>query len=38
MCEGSWMSRRWVAGWPQPGCARGLGDGLVTLGPEGSQD
>lgn len=38
MCEDSWLSQRRMAGWPQPRCVHGLGVGLVTLGPEGSQD
>lgn len=38
MCEDSWLSQRWMAGWPQTECARGLGDGLVTLGLEGGLD
>lgn len=34
VCEDPGISQSWVKGWPQPGCARGSGDGLVTLGPE----
>lgn len=38
LCVGIHGCHRGDGSWPQPGCAPGLGGGLVTVGPEGSED